>query len=122
MEKKRSTYKRGSKLDLPTGIDKSKYGYRWISAERLAAASDGYEERGFELHKTEEGKEVRRGDLVLGRMPIDQYNAMKAEKEEARVNQMALLVEAQAEQEAREGHEFKKKGGKIKFEFKQEVE
>ena len=118
--KKRTVYKRGNDLDLPAGLDKAKFGYRWISAEKLAAATDGYEPRGWALHTNAEGKHVRRGDLILAQMPIDMYNAMKEEKEDARKGQMKLLIEDQAAQMERDAHEFRKKGGKIKFEYKQE--
>jgi hypothetical protein len=119
-EKKRSTYKRGSLADLPSHVDKSKYGYRWINAERLHENSDGYEPRGFELDKTAEGKVTRRGDLILGRMPIDMHNAMRDQKDEERKSQLELLFQKQAAQEDKDSHEFKKKGGRVKFEFKQE--
>lgn len=118
--KKRSTYGAGSRLDLPKHVDKSKYGYRWISADRLAENSDGYEPRGWELDKDPEGKVTKRGDLVLGRMPIDMHQEMKQAKEEARVNQMQLMLERQSADEERATHEFRKKGGKIKFEYKQD--
>lgn len=118
--KKRTVYKRGSDLDLPAGLDKAKYGYRWISAEKLAAATDGYEPRGWALYTDTAGKHVRRGDLILAQMPIDMYNAMKEDKEDARKSQLKLLIEDQAAQMERDAHEFRKKGGKIKFEYKQE--
>ncbi len=119
-EKKRSIYNRGSRLDLPKHVDKSKYGYRWIGAESLSAASDGYEHRGWEVDKSPEGSVTRRQDLILGRMPIDMFEAMKADKEEARLNQMKHFMQKQAADEDRLTHEFKKKGGKVKFEFTQE--
>jgi hypothetical protein len=119
-EKKRSTYNKGSKLDLPKHIDSTKYGYRWISSERLAENSDGYEPRGWEIDKSEEGKTTRRGDLVLGRMPIDMFTEMKEQKDTDRKDQMQLLLEKQSAEEEKEFHEIKKKGGRVKFEFKQE--
>lgn len=118
--KKRTVYKRGNDLDLPAGLDKVNYGYRWISAEKLAAATDGYEPRGWALYTNKEGKHVRRGDLILAQMPKDMHDAMREEKEDARKNQIRLLMEDQAAQMERESHDFRKKGGKIKFEFKQE--
>jgi len=119
-EKKRTTYKKGSLVDLPAHIDKSKFGYRWLNATKLSENTDGYEPRGYELDKNDEGKVTRRGDLVLGRMPIDQYEAMKEEKDEARKSQMELFFTQQAAEEERLTHEFKKKGGKVKFEFTKE--
>jgi len=119
--KKRTSYKRGNELDLPEhNLDRSQYGYRWISASKLAEATDGYEPRGWELFKDKDGKHVRRGDLILAQMPKDMHNAMIEAKEEARKSQMQLLLESQTAQTERDSHEFRKKGGKIKFEFKQE--
>lgn len=120
-EKKRSTYQRGSMTDLPKHVDKTKYGYRWISATKLSENSDEYEPRGWEVDKNAEGKTTKRGDLILGRMPIDQFEAMKAEKETARKEQIGLLGQQQAEENERDSHEFRKKGGKVKFELKQEL-
>lgn len=117
--KKRSTYKAKDRLALPDSIDKKKYGYRWLSKDRLAENSDGYDPRGWELHKEADGKTLVRGDLVLGRMPIDEYEEMKAEKDQARRDQMELVLQKQAENLERESHEFRKKGGKIQFNFEQ---
>jgi hypothetical protein len=119
-EKKRSTYKRGAAGDLPGHVDKSKYYYRWLNANKVAQNSDYYDPRGYELDKNADGKTTVREDRILGRMPIDLYEAMKEEKEEARKSQLQLVLESQAAQEERDSHEFKKKGGKIKFEFTQE--
>lgn len=120
-EKKRTTYKRGSQLDMPEHVlNRAQYGYRWISAERLAEATDGYEPRGWSLFKDSDGKHIRRGDLILAQMPKDMFDAMKEEKEEARNLQLKLLLESQAAEMERDAHEFRKKGGKVKFEFKQE--
>lgn len=119
-EKKRSTYKKGSKLDLPQGIDKAKYGYRWIGQDRFQDNSDGYEERGYEIHKDADGKPVRRGDLLLGRMPIDAHSDRREENEKARVEQTQYVLEKQAAEDEQMAHEFKKKGGKMKFNYSQE--
>lgn len=118
--KKRTVYKQGNLLDFPKDLDHTKYGYKWRSAEQLAALSDGYDPKQWQLHTDANGKHIRRGDLILARMPIDLYKAMKEAKEEVRVNQMKLLVENESAQMERDAHEFRKKGGKIKFEFKQE--
>lgn len=120
VNKKRTVYKRGSDLDLPSGLDHVNYGYRWINAEKLAAATDGYEPRGWALYTDKGGKHVRRGDLILAQMPKDMHDAMKEAKEEARKGQLQLLLEDQVAEMDRAGHDFRKKGGKIKFEFKQE--
>lgn len=120
-DKKRTVYKPGSHLDMPEHLlDRKQYGYRWISAERLAEATDGYEPRGWALFKDKDGKHIRRGDLILAQMPKDLFDAMKEEKERARRDQMELLLQGQAEQLERASHEFRKKGGKLKFEFSQE--
>lgn len=118
--KKRTTYKRGGELDFPPGLDTTNYGFRWINAEKLAAATDGYEPRGWALYKDKAGNHVRRGDLILAQMPKDMHDAMKELKEEARLQQVKFLVEAQAAEMDKLAHEFRKKGGKVKFEFKQE--
>lgn len=121
VEKKRTVYKPGNLLDMPEHmLDRSKYGYKWRSAEQLSALSDGYDPKHWELFKDKEGKLVRRGDLILAQMPIDMYQAMKEHKDEARKQQTQLLFEKQAAEFERDSHEFRKKGGKIKFEFKQE--
>jgi hypothetical protein len=119
-DKKRTTYNRGSRLDLPKHVDKTKFGYRWINAENLKENTDGYEPRGYQLDTDESGKHTRRGDLVLARMPIDMYEAMKAQKEEDKLRQTELIFQRQAEQAEQEAFAFRKKGGRIKFELKQE--
>lgn len=119
--KKRTVYRKGGLLDFPEHIlERSKYGYKWRSAEKLSQMSDNYDPDGWELFHDKDGKTIKRGDLILAQMPKDMYDAMKAEKEEARVGQIRFLMESQAAEMEREGHEFRKKGGKIKFEFKQE--
>lgn len=119
-EKKRTTYKKGSKLDLPKGIDKAKYGYRWIDKARFEDNSDGYEERGYEIHRDSDGKAVQRAGMILGRMPLDTYESRKAEIEEARVSQTEFVLQKQAAEDEKLAHEFKKKGGKTKFTYTQE--
>lgn len=120
-QKKRTVYKQSDMLAFPEAVmNRAEYGYRWISAERLNEASDGYEPRGWQLFKGPDGKHVRRGDLILAQMPIDMYNAMKEAADEARRSQIRLLIESQVAQTEHDSHEFRKKGGKIKFEFKQE--
>lgn len=119
--KKRTVYKPGNLLDFPEHmLDRSKYGYKWRSQEQLAGLSDGYDPKHWELFKDKDGKYVKRGDLVLAQMPIDMYTAMKEAKDQARKQQSQLLLEKQASDFERESHDFRKKGGKIKFEFKQE--
>lgn len=119
--KKRTVYKPGNLLDFPEHLlDRSKFGYKWRSQEQLSALSDGYDPKHWELFKDKDGKPIKRGDLVLAQMPIDMYTAMKEAKEETRKNQTKLLVENDAAQMDRDAHEFRKKGGKVKFEFKQE--
>lgn len=117
-EKKRTTYKRGSNLDLPTTVDKSKYAYRWT---KVSKNSDDYDPRGWEVDLSKDGKPSRRGeDLVLSRMPLDMFEEMSAEKDADRKNQIKHFFEQQAAEDEKDSHEFKKKGGKVKFEFKQE--
>lgn len=119
--KKRTVYKPGNLLDFPEHmLDRAKFGYKWRSAEQLSALSDGYDPKGWSLYKDSEGKHVKRGDLVLAQMPIDMYEAMKDYKKEQREAQTRLVMEKQAAEFERDSHEFRKKGGKIKFEFKQE--
>jgi len=119
--KKRTVYKPGSLTDFPEHmLDRSKYGYKWRASEQLAGLSDGYDPKGWELFKDKEGKFIKRGDLVLAQMPIDMYRAMQEAKQEARDNQTRLLFDQQAAEFDRDSHEFRKKGGKVKFEFKQE--
>ena len=119
-EKKRTVYKTGNLLDFPPNLDWVNYGYKWRSQEQLAALSDGYDPKHWQLYKDKDGKTVKRGDVILAQMPIDMYKAMKDSKEEARINQTKLLIEQEASEFDRNAHEFRKKGGKIKFEFKQE--
>lgn len=119
--KKRTVYKAGSLLDMPEQIlDRANYSYRWINAEKLAEASDGYEPRGWELFKDKEGRTIKRGDLILAQMPIDRWNSIREAAEEEQKNYLKLLLEGQAAQEEKLTHEFKKKGGRVKFEFTQE--
>lgn len=120
-EKKRTVYKPGKLTDFPEHLlDRTRYGYKWRAAEQLAGLSDGYDPKQWELFKDKEGKYIKRGDLILAQMPIDLYKAMKEAKEEARVAQNRLIFENQAAELDRDSHEFRKKGGKVKFEFKQE--
>lgn len=116
-EKKRTTYKTGSKLDLPKHIDKKKYGYRWVSDTRLKERSDGYEERGYEVDKDEEGKVTKVGDLVLCRMPVDMHEARKEEIDAARENRLNRHFEAQQAQMDEMNSAIKRLGGKTKFKF-----
>jgi hypothetical protein len=119
--KKRSTFSQGTQIDMPEDkLDRKKYSYRWLNAEVLAAASDGYEPRGWGIFKDAEGKTIRRGDLILGDMPIDRYREMKDAEDAEKRDQMSLFFEGQAAEEERLTHDFKKKGGKVKFEFTQE--
>lgn len=120
-EKKRSSYKQGGQFDFPEWSIKDKSNkYRWISAEHLAAASDGYEPRGWAVAKDPKGNPVKRYDVVLGVMPIDQWLEVKAAKDEDRLAQMQDFHAQQAASEDRLNHEIKKAGGKTKFEFTQE--
>jgi hypothetical protein len=121
VEKKRTTYKPGNLLDFPEHLmDRAKYGYKWRSQEQLAALSDGYDPKHWQIALDKDGKSIKRGDLVLAQMPIDMYQAMKDHKDEVRRSQTQLLLEKEAAQFDRDSHEFRKKGGKVKFEFKQE--
>lgn len=120
-DKKRTSYTPGNTLDMPEHIlDRKAYGYRWINAEKLAEATDGYEPRGWVLFKDKDGKHIRRGDLILAQMPKDMHDAMKKTKDDARKLQHDLMLDSQRAESDRESHEFRKKGGKINFEFKQE--
>lgn len=115
-EKKRSTYKRGSKFDLPAHVDEKKFKYRWVSARKLEQYSDSYDERGYEIDKSgAEGKSIRREDVVLAKMPIDQWEQFKADKDQAREDQLRSALEAEAEKTEEMSHELKKLGGKVKF-------
>jgi flagellar basal body L-ring protein FlgH len=118
--KKRTTYKAGNETDFPQNLDWSNYSYKWRSIERISALTDGYDPKHWELYKDKDGKTIKRGDLILVQMPIDLYRSMQDQKEENRRSAAALLVQAQNAQQDRDEHEFRKKGGKIKFEFKQE--
>lgn len=120
--KKRSVYKPGSLLDFPQwSIDDKANSYRWLNAELLAAATDGYEPRGWAIAKDPKtSNPVRRGDLILGSMPIDKYREMKDYEDEMKRDQVRMVVQAQAEAEEVLTHDFKKKGGRTKFEFTQE--
>lgn len=120
-EKKRTVYKPGNLLDFPEQLlDRTRYSYKWRAAEQLAGMSDGYDPKGWELFKDKDGKYVKRGDVILAQMPLDMYRAMKEDKEATKKRQTELLFENQAAELERESHEFRKKGGKVKFEFKQE--
>lgn len=119
-EKKRTTYKKGSKFDLPKSVDQKKYGYRWVGKEKFADSPDGFDERGYELCKSEEGSVIRNGDLLLARMPIDMHEERKASIEEARVGQNEFVLDKQAAEDDKLAHEFKQKGGKMKFNYSQE--
>ena len=120
-DKKRTVYKQGNLMDFPEQVmDRSKYGYKWRSQEQLAGLSDGYDPKHWEIAKDKDGKPIKRGDLILAQMPMDMYKAMQEAKQANRERQTALLFENQAAQLERDSHDFRKKGGKIKFEFTQE--
>jgi hypothetical protein len=121
VEKKRSTYKPGNDFDFPEHLlDRKKYGYRWVAAAKFESNSDEYESRGWVKFKDSEGRSVRHKDCYLAQMPIDQYEARKEYKDNLRDEQTKLFFENLAAEEERASHDFKKKGGKVKFQFTQE--
>lgn len=121
---KRTQYKPGGLTDFPEHImNRAQFGYRWISQSKLAEASDGYEPRGWEIFKEKDtGKVVKRGDLILAQMPIDMYKDFLTAEKTAREDQVRLVLEGLHADEERLTDEFRRKGGKVKFEFKQETE
>lgn len=121
-EKKRSVFKPGALTDMPAFAANDKANkYRWLNAELLASATDGYEPRGWSIAKDPtSGNSIRRGDLILGIMPMDQWQQVKEYKDNERREQTQLFFEKQAADDERISHEFKKLGGRTKFEFKQE--
>jgi hypothetical protein len=117
-EKKRS---RGllnrSALDLPehAGLDRSKFKYRWLSRAKIESRTDGWDPRGWEIHKDPATNQpFTNGDLILGRMPAQEVEDRKKELEEISSGRMQALLEEQKEQDAQLQHSVRKMGGKIK--------
>lgn len=117
--KKRSTYKKGNFLDFPKWCDLASYGYRWLSANKLAAASDGYESRGWSVAKDPSGQITRRDDLILGQMPRDMYEDMLDQKREDAQTQTQMVLERQAANDEMIKDQMKSLGGKVKFTYEQ---
>ena len=118
--KKRSMHRRGSRLDLPEGLDRVKYGYRWLSVNNIELRSDGYDPRGYETYKNKNGKIVRCGDLVLGFMEKEECEFRKQERAELARGTTRNFLESHKVADERLAHEAKQYGGKIKFEYSEE--
>lgn len=119
-EKKTSRLKRGSLLELPAGLDHKKYAFRWIAKSRLDQATDGFEPRGYSVHKMEDGKHIGRGDLILGFKTKEDANADRDYLHGLAADRVSKHLEKEKQQDAQLAHEVKKAGGKIKFEYGEE--
>lgn len=91
--KKRTIYKERSMIEFPIWAKEDKqHKYRWVSKRRLSR-SDGFDPRGWSIArdpKTNESLEAY--DLVLHRMPLEEWEAMKEYKElAARANVQHVL-------------------------------
>lgn len=114
-QKKRSRLSDRSMLTLPEGLDRERFKYRWISRARVESRTDGWDSRGWEIHKDPETqKPFTCGDLILGKMPTEDVEARRVELEEISLGRMQATLEQQKADDERLSHEVRKAGGKIK--------
>jgi len=111
--KKRSSVREQSILTPPKGFDHKKYSGRWVADSRLNVRTDGYEARGFQPWKNDEGKVVKVGDLTWCYMTKEDAALMKQEKIDAAVDQISSVNAKIAEQDSRLTFELEKAGGKL---------
>lgn len=111
--KKRSTVREQSMLQPPKGFDNKKYAGRWVAENRLNARSDGFEARGFQPWKNEEGKVVKVGDLTWCYMTKEDAEILKQEKYDAALDQIKSVNSRIQEQDARLSFELERAGGKL---------
>lgn len=120
-EKKRTTYIPKNSFDMPEQmLDRKKFAYAWVAIKKYDHSVDEYEARGWVKFKTPDGKVVRLEEHYLAQMPIDQFEARQKYKDEQRDEQTRLFFDTQAAEEERLSHDFRKKGGKVKFSFTQD--
>ncbi len=116
--KKRTIYTKKGMLAYPEWALKDKeHEYRWISKRQLPR-TDGYDPRGWAVARDPETKQTLEAwDVILARMPSDEYEAMREHKDHrARMN-LQTIQEAMATEEDRLKFEVGKLGGKIKSDF-----
>ena len=111
--KKRSTLRDVSPLHPPVGFDHKTQAGRWVAESRLNARSDGYEPRGFETWKDENGKTVKFGDLVWCYMSKDEADTRKEEAFEAARDQMQSVKSQQDARDEEIKFMLEKAGGKL---------
>lgn len=117
--KKRSVYQQKSMLELPDWAKKDKaHKYYWTSTRRQAR-SDNFDPRGWSLAKDPEtGETLKVYDVVLSRMPIDEFEAMKEYKDGEKENFVKQLTEQMEDKSDRLRYEVERLGGRIgKTEF-----
>lgn len=113
--RKRSSYKRNA-FDLPDWAKKdAKHSYRWEKASTFE------EEAGYGAHSFWEpvndpnGKKVRYKEMILCKMPKEEFNEMLQEEREEARSQIEAVTSKHAEEVNRLNHEVKKMGGRVKF-------
>lgn len=117
-EKKRTIYQRKSALALPEWTLKDKeHSYRWCST-RVQQRSDGFDPRGWSVAKhPETGEVTRHYDLILSRMPIDEFQSMKEFKRNEAREMTLMVMENMSDMNDRMRYEIERAGGKIGNDF-----
>jgi hypothetical protein len=117
--KKRTLYKQKSMLEFPDWAKSdSTHKYRWVSKRRLSR-SDGFDPRGWSIAKDPVRNEsLEAFDLVLHRMPLDEWEAMKEYKHNAARDNVQHVLESIESQQDRLKYELDRLGARIsKTEF-----
>lgn len=122
--KKTTRLNRGSLLELPADLDRKKYKYRWIAKAKLDQATDGFEPRGYQVHRIAEGpnagKHIGRGDLILAYKTSEEALADKEYLHDLAQSKISKALEKEKQADAELAFEVKKAGGKLKFEYGEE--
>lgn len=93
--KKYSTYSEGSILDLPAAAEakRPEFAFRWLSKAKLSKRSDGYDGRGWEIFKDDEGNTYEAGgDLILGYASKEFADEIRAHKQRKAKEQQAHAI------------------------------
>lgn len=93
--KKRTIYKQKSMIEFPDWAKNDhEHKYRWVSKRRVSR-SDGFDPRGWMIArdpKTNESLEAF--DLILHKMPLEEWNSMKDFKDDAARTAIQHVLEA----------------------------
>lgn len=112
-EKKRTIYSPKGMLDLPQWAkDDKEHRYRWVSKRRLPR-SDGYDPRGWSAAHDPDGKVLEASDVILSRMPLDEWEAMMDYKKGLTRSSIKTVMEGIEAQSDRLRYEVQKMGGKM---------